>query len=165
MAYSVGDTVVSVHHGTGVVESTERRQLDGEAREYLVLRMSVGELTMLVPADRCREVGIRDVVTSEQVEQVLAVLRQTRAERPGSWSRRFKENAERIRSGDVLRVAEAVRNLTIRDLDGNLSAGERRMLATAKELLLAELSVAMGRTPQELDDELRQLMLEAHAAG
>lgn len=165
MGYRVGDTVVSMHHGTGVVHSTERRELDGRTCDYLVLKMTVGELTILVPADACEQVGLRDVVGAEDVGRVLDVLRDVGREGKGSWSRRFKENAERLRSGDVFRVAEVVRNLTVRGVDGSLSAGERRMLASARELLLAELSVAMSLTEDEVDAQLRSLILEAHAAN
>ena len=165
MGYSVGDTVVYPHHGAGVVESTERRELHGEQCDYLVLRMAFGDLTLMVPAERCHEVGVRDVVSGADVERVLDVLRDTRAERKGSWSRRFKENFEKLRSGDVFLVAEVVRNLTVRDADGSLSAGERRMLLNAKQLLLSELSVAVGRSEAETDELIRGVMLEAHDAG
>ena len=165
MGYSVGDTVVYPHHGAGVVESTQRRELHGQQCDYLVLRMSYGDLTLLVPAERCQEVGVRDVVSGAEVERVLDVLRDTRAERKGSWSRRFKENFEKLRSGDVFQVAEVVRNLTVRDADGSLSAGERRMLANAKQLLLSELSIAVGKSESETDELIRGVMLEAHDAG
>lgn len=162
MGYSVGDTVVYPHHGAGIVESTERRELHGEPCDYLVLRMAYGDLTLLVPAERCQEVGVRDVVSGEDVERVLDVLRNTRGEKKGSWSRRFKENFERLRSGDVFLVAEVVRNLTVRGADGSLSAGERRMLVNAKQLLLSELSVAIGRSQAETDELIRDVMLSAH---
>ena len=165
MGYSVGDTVVYPHHGAGVVESTQRRELHGEQCDYLVLRMTYGDLTLMVPAERCHEVGVRDVVSGADVERVLDVLRDTRAEKKGSWSRRFKENFEKLRSGDVFLVAEVVRNLTVRDADGSLSAGERRMLVNAKQLLLSELSVAVGKTEVETDELIRAVMLEAHDAG
>ena len=161
MGYSVGDTVVYPHHGAGVVERTERRVLDGEPCEYLVLRMSCGDLVLLVPAARCREVGVRDVVSGADVERVLDVLRDRHGEKQGSWSRRFKENFERLRSGDVFQVAEVVRNLTVRDADGGLSAGERRMLVNAKQLLLSELSVAIGKSEAETDELIRDVMLAA----
>lgn len=165
MGYSVGDTVVYPHHGAGVVESTVRRELHGEECDYLVLRMTHGDLTLMVPAERCHEVGVRDVVSGEEVDRVLAVLRDTGGERPGSWSRRFKENFERLRSGDVYKVAEVVRNLTVRDARGELSAGERRMLGTARQLLLSELSVAVGKSEQETDELIRQVMLAPVEAG
>lgn len=165
MGYSVGDTVVYPHHGAGVIESTQQRELDGRPCDYLVLRMTYGDLTLLVPAERCSEVGVRDVVSAEEVERVLDVLRDPRGEREGSWSRRFKENFEKLRSGDVFLVAEVVRNLTVRGADGGLSAGERRMLVNAKQLLLSELSVAVGKSEQETDELIREVMLAAHDAG
>ena len=165
MAYSVGDTVVYPHHGAGVVESTQQRELHGETCDYLVLRMTYGDLTLMVPAATCHEVGVRDVVSAEEVERVLDVLRDPRGEKKGSWSRRFKENFEKLRSGDVFLVAEVVRNLTVRDADGGLSAGERRMLVNAKQLLLSELSVAIGKSEQDTDELIRQVMLEAVDAG
>lgn len=165
MGYSVGDTVVYPHHGAGVIESTQQRELDGRPCDYLVLRMTYGDLTLLVPAERCSEVGVRDVVSAEEVERVLDVLRDPRGERKGSWSRRFKENFEKLRSGDVFLVAEVVRNLTVRGADGDLSAGERRMLVNAKQLLLSELSVAVGKSEQETDELIREVMLAAHDAG
>jgi len=164
MAYSIGDTVVYPHHGAGIIESTEQRDLHGEPCDYLVLRMTYGDLTLMVPAATCHEVGVRDVVSGEEVERVLDVLRDPRGEKKGSWSRRFKENFEKLRSGDVFLVAEVVRNLTIRDADGLLSAGERRMLANAKQLLLSELCVAVGKTEQETDELIRSVMLDAHDA-
>lgn len=159
MGYSVGDTVVHPHHGAGVVESTQQRDLDGTPCDYLVLRMVHGDLTLLVPAERCHDVGVRDVVSGEDVERVLDILRDTGGERSGSWSRRFKANAERLRSGDVFRIAEVVRNLMVRGVDGRLSAGERRMLATAKALLLSELSVAVGKSEGDTEELIREVML------
>ncbi|MFT4745592.1 MAG: CarD family transcriptional regulator [Nitriliruptoraceae bacterium] len=162
MAYSVGDTVVYPHHGAAIVESTEKRELHGEPCDYLVLRMTYGDLTLLVPASTCHEVGIRDVVSGEEVERVLDVLREEDAEKKGSWSRRFKSNFEKLRSGDIYQVAEVVRNLSTRDSDKGLSAGERRMLAKAKEILLSELSVALGKDEQQTDELIVQVLLDAH---
>jgi CarD family transcriptional regulator len=162
MAYSVGDTVVYPHHGAAVIESTQRRELHGEPCDYLVLRMTHGDLTLLVPAATCHEVGVRDVVSGEEVEQVLDVLRAPDLEAGGNWSRRFKSNFERLRSGDIHQVAEVVRNLSIRDGGKGLSAGERRMLAKAREILLSELSVAVGRDDEGTEQLIEEVLLTAH---
>ncbi len=162
MAYSVGDTVVYPHHGAAVVESTQQRELHGEPCNYLVLRMTYGDLTLMVPADTCHEVGIRDVVSGEEVERVLEVLRAEDLEAKGNWSRRFKSNFEKLRSGDIYQVAEVVRNLSIRDSDKGLSAGERRMLAKAKEILLSELSVAVSKDEQQTEELIEQVLVAAH---
>lgn len=162
MAYSVGDTVVYPHHGAAVVESTQQRELHGQPCDYLVLRMTHGDLTLLVPAAACHEVGIRDVVSGDEVDRVLDVLRAPDLEAGGNWSRRFKSNFEKLRSGDIFRVAEVVRNLSIRDDDNALSAGERRMLAKAKDILLSELSVAVGRDDAGTEQLIEEVLLDAH---
>lgn len=162
MAYSVGDTVVYPHHGAAVIEKTEERELSGETREYFVLRLTYGDLTLMVPSDSCEEVGIRDVVTKKQVEQVLEVLRTPEGKAPRNWSRRFKANMERLRSGDIFQVAEVVRNLATRQADGGLSAGERRMLGKAKQILLSELAVAMRKDEDRAEAAIRKVLVEAH---
>lgn len=164
MAYSVGDTVVYPHHGAAVVESRQQREHKGAPCDYLVLRMTHGDLTLMVPADTCHEVGIRDVVSAEQVEEVLAVLRDPRPEAKGNWSRRFKENYARLRSGDVFQVAEVVRNLARRDPATGLSAGERRMLTQAKQILLSELAVAIGEDEVAADALVERVLVEAHGS-
>lgn len=162
MAYSVGDTVVYPHHGAAVVESTQQRELHGQQCDYLVLRMTHGDLTLMVPAASCHEVGIRDVVSGEEVERVLDVLRAPDPEAGSTWSRRFKSNFERLRSGDVFQVAEVVRNLSIRNADDSLSAGERRMLVKAKEILLSELSVAVGKDDEATEQLIGEVLVAAH---
>lgn len=162
MAYSVGDTVVYPHHGAAVVEATEKREHKGEPCDYLILRMTYGDLTLMVPAETCHEVGIRDVVSPEEVERVLEVLRDPELEPKGNWSRRFKANYEKLRSGDVFQVAEVVRNLSTRDQDNGLSAGERRMLSKAKQILLSELAVAIGEDEQAAEQLVEKVLVEAH---
>jgi len=162
MAYSVGDTVVYPHHGAAVIEKTEERELSGETREYLVLRLTYGDLTVMVPADSCEEVGIRDVVSKRQVEDVLDVLRTPEGKAPANWSRRFKANAERLRSGDIFQVAEVVRNLVTRQCDNGLSAGERRLLAKAKQILLSELAIAMRKDEDRADRAITDVLVQAH---
>jgi CarD family transcriptional regulator len=162
MAYSVGDTVVYPHHGAAIIESKQQRELKGEKREYLVLRLTYGDLTLMVPADSCEEVGIRDVVSKKEVEKVLGVLRAPEEKSPKNWSRRFKANYEKLRSGDIYQVAEVVRNLATREKDKGLSAGERRMLTKAKQILLSELAVAIKKDEQKAEELVEKTLVEAH---
>lgn len=142
MAFSVGDTVVYPHHGAAHIESIENRTIKGQEREYLVLRIDQGDLIVRVPSDNVDMVGVRDVVNSEGLEQVFNVLRQPYTEEPTNWSRRYKANVEKLASGDVIKVAEVVRDLWRRDQDRGLSAGEKRMLARARQILVSELALA-----------------------
>jgi CarD family transcriptional regulator len=142
MAFKVGETVVYPHHGAAVIEAIEKRNIKGVERKYLVLRVQQGDLTVRVPADNVDLVGVRDVVNAEGLERVFDVLRQPFTEEPTNWSRRYKANLEKLASGDVIKVAEVVRDLWRRDQDRGLSAGEKRMLAKARQILVSELALA-----------------------
>ncbi|OIQ77981.1 RNA polymerase-binding transcription factor CarD [mine drainage metagenome] len=142
MSFQVGETVVYPHHGAALIESIETRVIKGEDRIYLVLKIAQGDLTVRVPAENVDLVGVRDVVGKEGLEQVFSVLRQPYTEEPTNWSRRYKANLEKLASGDVIKVAEVVRDLFRRDKDRGLSAGEKRMLAKARQILISELALA-----------------------
>jgi CarD family transcriptional regulator len=142
MAFKVGETVVYPHHGAATIEAIEIRVIKGEEREYLVLRVAQGDLTVRVPADNADLVGVRDVVNAEGLEKVFEVLRQPYTEEPTNWSRRYKANLEKLASGDVIKVAEVVRDLWRREQERGLSAGEKRMLAKARQILVSELALA-----------------------
>ena len=148
MIFKVGDTVVYPHHGAALIEAIETRTIKGEQREYLVLKVSQGDLTVRVPADNAEYVGVRDVVGQEGLDKVFQVLRAPHTEEPTNWSRRYKANLEKLASGDVNKVAEVVRDLWRRDQERGLSAGEKRMLAKARQILVGELALA-----ENTDDE------------
>jgi CarD family transcriptional regulator len=133
MTFKVGETVVYPHHGAAQIEAIEKRTIKGEEKIYLVLKVAQGDLTVRVPAENIDLVGVRDVVDTEE---------------PTNWSRRYKANVEKLASGDVIKVAEVVRDLYRRDLDRGLSAGEKRMLSKAKQILVSELALA-ERTDEE----------------
>ncbi len=142
MTFQVGETVVYPHHGAALIESIETRIIKGEERIYLVLKVAQGDLTVRVPADNVDLVGVRDVVGQDGLDRVFEVLRAAYTEEPTNWSRRYKANLEKLASGDVIKVAEVVRDLWRRDKDRGLSAGEKRMLAKARQILVSELALA-----------------------
>lgn len=152
MTYGVGDTVVYPHHGAAVIEKHEKRTLEGQERDYLVLRLTYGDLTLMVPADATDEVGLRDVVSQKEVDEVFDVLRRRDGSMPTNWSRRFKANYEKLKSGDIFQVAEVVRNLALRERDKGLSAGEKRMLTKARQILVSELSAAIQKSDEQTEE-------------
>ena len=155
MTFDVGDKVVYPHHGAATIERREKKEAFGEKRDYLVLRLAYGDLTLMVPADNAEEIGLRDVINDEEVEEVFAVLRKKEARMPTNWSRRFKNHVEKLKSGDIYQVAEVVRNLSIREADKGLSAGEKRMLARARQILVSELTFALN-----VDEEAAEARLD-----
>lgn len=158
MTFSVGDTVVYPHHGAALIESIEMREIGGEERKYLVLRVAQGDLTVRVPADNVDLVGVRDVVNQEGLDKVFEVLRQPYTEEPTNWSRRYKANLEKLASGDVIKVAEVVRDLWRRDQDRGLSAGEKRMLSKARQILVSELALAEHKDEDEAETILDEVL-------
>ena len=142
MTFKVGETVVYPHHGAALIESIETRTIKGEDKLYLVLKVAQGDLTVRVPACNLDLVGVRDVVDKEGLDKVFGVLRAEHVEEPTNWSRRYKANLEKLHSGDVMKVAEVVRDLWRRERDRGLSAGEKRMLAKARQILVSELALA-----------------------
>ena len=154
MPFDVGDKVVYPHHGAAVIEKRETRTAFGEEKEYFFLRMSYGDLTAMVPVDNTEEVGLREVIDADEVQEVFALLAKQDARMPTNWSRRFKNHAEKLKSGDVYEVAEVVRNLSQRDDDKGLSAGEKRMLQKARQILVSELIFALDVSPEQAEAEL-----------
>jgi CarD family transcriptional regulator, regulator of rRNA transcription len=142
MTFKVGETVVYPHHGAALIEAIEERLLKGVTKTYLRLKVAQGDLTVLVPAENADVVGVRDVVGQEGLDKVFEVLRAPHTEEPTNWSRRYKANLEKLHSGDVLKVAEVVRDLWRRERERGLSAGEKRMLAKARQILVSELALA-----------------------
>ena len=155
MAFKVGETVVYPHHGAALIEAIETRQIKGVDRTYLVLKVAQGDLTVRVPADNVDLVGVRDVVGQEGLDRVFEVLRAPHTEEPTNWSRRYKANLEKLASGDVIKVAEVVRDLWRRERDRGLSAGEKRMLAKARQILVSELALA-----EKIDEDKAGALLD-----
>ncbi len=151
MAFSVGETVVYPHHGAALIEAIETRVVRGEEKLYLVLKVAQGDLTVKVPADNVDMVGVREVVGEEGLEKVFDVLRASHTEEPTNWSRRYKANLEKLTSGNPLKVAEVVRDLWRRERERGLSAGEKRMLAKARDFLVGEVALAEKSTRDEAE--------------
>ena len=160
MSFRVGDKVVYPHHGAATIEKKEKKDVFGEKKDYLILKLAYGDLTLMVPADNAEDIGLRDVINDEEVEEVFAVLRKKEARMPTNWSRRFKNHVEKLKSGDIYQVAEVVRNLSIREADKGLSAGEKRMLARARQILVSELTFALN-----VDEEAAEARLDAVLKG
>lgn len=158
MTYSVGDTVVYPHHGAAVIEREETRKLLGEERSYLVLRLTYGDLTIKVPADQTDEVGLRNVCDDQEIAQVISVLKLRGAKVPTNWSRRFKANNEKLKGGDILKVSEVVRDLSLREMDKGLSAGEKRMLSKARQVLVSELAASLAKEDDDAEAYLDEVL-------
>lgn len=165
MTFKVGETVVYPHHGAAYIEDISEKTIRGEKRMYLTLRIIQGDMTIQVPADSIEQVGVRDVSNDEQLERVFSVLREENVEEPSNWSRRYKANGEKLTSGDVNKVAEVVRDLSRRNNDRGLSAGEKRMLSQARGILGSEVALARDISEDEAGELLNEILGEFSAGS
>ena len=156
--FDVGDKVVYPHHGAGTIVSKETRIVLGSAREYLTIKILHNDMTVNVPCENAEKVGLRWVIDQQMVEVVVKALSGGSTEMPKNWNRRFKHNRDKMKTGDILVLAEVVRNLSLRDHEKGLSTGEKQMFVKAKKILASELMYAKDMTEEEaaawLDDVL-----------
>jgi CarD family transcriptional regulator, regulator of rRNA transcription len=156
--YKVGDKVVYPHHGAGTVVKKESREVLGQKREYLTIKILHNDMTVQVPCENAEKVGLRRVIGEKEVAVVLKALTGGSTEMPKNWNRRFKHNRDKMKTGDILELAEVVRNLSLRDHEKGLSTGEKQMFVKAKKILASELMYAKGMDEDEcaewLDDVL-----------
>lgn len=159
MSFRVGDKVVYPHHGAAIIEALEKKELFGEKRDYYILKLAYGDLTLMVPTDSTEEVGLREITPAKEMPKVFKVLKkQEPTQNTTNWSRRFKANVEKLRSGDIYQVADVVRTLHQRDKEKGLSAGEKRMLTKARQILVSELTFAKDCNEEEAETMLDEVL-------
>ena len=165
--YSVGDKVVYPHHGAGKIMKIEQKDVLGQQRDYLTIQILHNDMTVMVPVENADRAGLRKVIEADTVERVLDVLRGDPTKMPKNWSRRYKHNRDKLKTGDIFEVAEVVRNLSIRHADKGLSTGEKQMFCKAKKILASELMYARDFSEEEatafLEDVLEHIHVDASA--
>ena len=160
--FEIGDNVVYPHHGAGKVIRKEQKEILGERREYLTIKILHNDMTVMVPTENAALAGLRRVIDEETVQKVLAVLQDECSEMPKNWNRRFKYNRDKIKTGDIYELAEVVRNLAIREAQQGLSTGEKQMFTRAKKILASELMYALEMDEDEVEEHLHGLLLESY---
>jgi CarD family transcriptional regulator len=147
--YKIGDKVVYPHHGAGTVVKREKREVLGEKREYLTIKILHNDMTVNVPSENAEAVGLRKVIGEDMVKVVIKALTGGGTDMPKNWNRRFKHNRDKMKTGDILELAEVVRNLSLRDSEKGLSTGEKQMFVKAKKILASELMYAKDMDEEE----------------
>lgn len=156
--FNVGDKVVYPMHGAGIIEAVEEREVLGKSQQYYIMRMPIGDMKVMIPVDNGEDVGLRDVVSEEELAEVFRILRAEKSKMSQNWNRRYRANAEKLKTGDIFEVAEVVRNLTIRDKEKGLSTGERKMLDNARQILVSELVLARDIEEAEANKLIDEVM-------
>lgn len=149
--FNVGDKIVYPMHGAGTIESIEEKNILGEKQAYYILKMP-GEVKAMVPVAKAENIGIRNVIDKETAGKVIAVLEENSTEMSMNWNKRYRDNMEKMKSGDIYEVADVVRNLSFKQKEKGLSTGEKKMLLNAKQILVSELVLAEHSSKEYIED-------------
>ena len=148
--FNVGDHIVYPMHGAGTIEGIEEKNILGEKQSYYILKMP-GEVKVMVPTNKAEEIGVREIVDKQTADKVFSVLEEESTEMSLNWNKRYRDNMDKIKTGDIYEVADVVRNLSFKQKEKGLSTGEKKMLLNAKQILVSELVLAEQATQDEIE--------------
>jgi CarD family transcriptional regulator len=146
-------------HGAGVIEAIEEKIVLGESRRYYILHIPFGDMKVMIPCDSTDSVGVRSIITEEQLPSIEKALTDDSTEMSGNWNRRYRDNMDKLKTGDPRDVCEVVRNLMRIDRVKKLSTGEKKMLSNAKQILLSELILVCDKDSEEITEFIESLVL------
>lgn len=152
--FQIGDKVVHPMHGAGIVESIVQKKINGVTREYYILKLPVRSMLVMIPTENCKEIGVRPVVPREMADRVLESMATIEVDMTQNWNRRYRENMDRLKSGDLSEVARVVKGLMLRDGDRGLSTGERKMLLSAKQILISEIALSQSSSYESVEQQI-----------
>ena len=148
--FNVGDKIVYPMHGAGTIDAIEEKDILGEKQNYYIIKMP-GEVKVMVPTDKAEEVGVRNVINKDEAAKVMSVLGENETEMSQNWNKRYRDNMDKMKSGDIYEVADVVRNLSFKQKEKGLSTGEKKMLNNAKQILVSELVLAEHASQDEVE--------------
>ncbi|HOQ01618.1 MAG TPA: CarD family transcriptional regulator [Acetivibrio clariflavus] len=156
--YSVGDRIVYPMHGAGIIESIEEKEILGKKQSYYVVRIPIGDMKVMIPTKNVKGIGIRDVISEQDADKVFSILKSECSNSNKNWNKRYRENLVKIKSGNIYEVADVVKSLMLRDKEKGLSTGERKMLASAKQILVSELVLAKNMSANEIEELINNFL-------
>lgn len=158
--FNLGDKVVYPMHGAGIIESMESKEVLGETKNYFVLKMPIGEMKLMIPVDNVNNIGLRNIIDEDTVDQVFNILRQGAVLNDSNWNKRYRNNMLKMKTGDIFEVAQVVRDLTFRDREKGLSTGEKKMLVSAKQMITSEIALATNEDGSGVEEYLDNIINE-----
>ncbi len=156
--YSIGDKIVYPMHGAGVIEAIEEKEILGKKQQYYVMKMPIGEMKVMIPMASVQDIGIRQIVDQNEAEDVIDIFRTGKTDMSANWNKRYRENMIKIKSGNIVEVANVVKNLMLREKEKGLSTGERKMLNSAKQILVSELVLAKEMKQEDVENLLEGII-------
>ena len=148
--FDVGDKVVYPMHGAGTIDSIDKKNILDEEVEYINISMP-GGVKVMVPRNQAAKQGLRNIISQDEVEKVFCILETHETAMSDNWNKRYRDNMDKMKSGDIYEVADVVRNLSFKQKEKGLSTGEKKMLNNAKQILVSELVLVENTTSNEME--------------
>jgi len=157
--FKVGDLAVYPAHGVGKIESIESKTIGGNKQDFYIMRILENDMKIMIPTQNAEAVGLRTLIASDDIPRVYEILKTKEISvNGGTWNRRYREYMEKIKTGSIYELAEVLRDLTVLKSDKELSFGERKMLDTARGLLLKELSIVLTVSEDQLEENIINML-------
>ncbi len=158
--FNVGDYIVYPMHGAGTVDAIEEKNILGEKQSYYIIKMP-GEVKVMVPTAKAEEVGVRGIIDKNSAQRVFKILEEDETEMSQNWNKRYRDNMDKMKSGDIYEIADVVRNLTFKQKEKGLSTGEKKMLLNARQILVSELALVESSSQDEVENLVDTTMLKS----
>lgn len=152
--FQIGDMIAHPMHGAGVIDNIEERKMNGCTRQYYILKMPTGGMVVMIPTENSEQIGVRPIVDSTEADALMDSISEIDVEMTSNWNRRYRENMQKIKSGDLQEVARVVKGLMTRDVEKGLSTGERKMLHSAKQIFISEIVLSKKISYEEVESRL-----------
>lgn len=152
--FQVGDKIVHPMHGAGVIDEITTKKINGVTRDYYILKLPVGGMLVMIPTESSEEIGVRPVMAAGEADKLLEALPGIAVESDPNWNKRYRENMARLKSGDLLEVARVMKGLMLRDGERGLSTGERKMLHSARQILISEIVLSEGSSYEAVEQRI-----------
>lgn len=159
--FNVGDYIVYPMHGAGTVDAIEEKNILGEKQSYYIIKMP-GEVKVMVPTSKAEEVGVRGIIDKNSAQRVFKILEEDETEMAQNWNKRYRDNMDKMKSGDIYEIADVVRNLTFKQKEKGLSTGEKKMLLNARQILISELVLVESAPQDEVENLVDNTMLKSY---
>ena len=156
--YNLGDKIVYPMHGAGIIESIEEKEILGKKKQYYVMIMPICEMKLMVPVGNEETIGVRSIIEGNEVDDIFSILKEDAELTDLNWNKRFRENMDKMKTGDIYEIACIVRDLAYRDSEKGLSTGEKKMLNDAKKILISEIILAKNCTAEHISQLMEDML-------
>ena len=152
--FKIGDRIAHPMHGAGIIDSIVTRRIDGDDKQYYALKLPSADMLVMIPVEGSENIGVRPIIAAKEAEHIISAIANIQVNMTQNWNKRYRENMVKIKSGNLMEVAEVIKGLMLRETDRGLSNGERKMLHSAKQILISEIVLSKASSYEEIEAEI-----------